>query len=470
MPLISFLGGDRMGRGWRIGYAPLLRIPLWALVTWWTAKGIWRCAVFVVRSWRVTAPLLVAWWLWRHLDWRTVLVATPLLAAAGALWWHLHPASLRLLLTDPVRAWWRRLACYRWRWTAAMTTCGLAVSFGGNRYTPHLVRVRANPVADRVTVRLLPGQTPDDYARVAPRLAYTFRVLDTRVQTTARPDRVVLVMLRRDPLAHLVAPLPVPDVADLDALALGMAEDGTVYRLRLADGHLLVAGSTGAGKGSVVWAVIAALAGGIRAGVVRLWVFDPKGGMELAAGAALFDRFCYANPAGMADTLEQAVGLMRERADRLRGHTRRHDATVADPTYVLVVDELAALTAYVTDRKTRDRIREALSLLLSQGRAVGFHVVGALQDPRKEVLPFRDLFTVRIGLRLAEAGMVDLALGDGAHQRGAACDRIPDTLPGVGYVVVDGRREPVRVRFAYHTDHDITALANRYTPPTRRTT
>ncbi|MFD2768608.1 hypothetical protein ACFSX1_31285, partial [Micromonospora eburnea] len=62
--------------------------------------------------------------------------------------------------------------------------------------------------------------------------------------------------------------------------------------------------------------------------------------------------------------------------------------------------ELAALTAYITDRKVRDRIKESLGLLLSQGRAVGVHVVAALQDPRKDVLPFRDLFPTRIGLRL----------------------------------------------------------------------
>jgi S-DNA-T family DNA segregation ATPase FtsK/SpoIIIE len=35
---------------------------------------------------------------------------------------------------------------------------------------------------------------------------------------------------------------------------------------------------------------------------------------------------------------------------------------------------------------------------------------------------------------------------------------IPDTLPGVGYVVIDGIAEPVRVRFAFHTDTDLTQL------------
>jgi S-DNA-T family DNA segregation ATPase FtsK/SpoIIIE len=65
---------------------------------------------------------------------------------------------------------------------------------------------------------------------------------------------------------------------------------------------------------------------------------------------------------------------------------------VTEPLVAVIIDELAALTAYCTDRDARRRIAAALSLLLSQGRAVGITLVGTLQDPRKEVLPFRDLF------------------------------------------------------------------------------
>lgn len=195
---------------------------------------------------------------------------------------------------------------------------------------------------------------------------------------------------------------------------------------------------------------------------MELWAFDPKGGMELAAGVPLFARFAYDDPDSMAGVLEEAVKRMRLRAARLRGVSRQHTPTVDDPLLVIVVDELAALTAYITDRKVRDRIREALGLLLSQGRAVGVHVVAALQDPRKDVLPFRDLFPTRIGLRLTEPEQVDMVLGDGARDRGAQCDRISESMPGVGYVVLDGMREPVRVRFSYLTDDDIRALGRDY--------
>jgi S-DNA-T family DNA segregation ATPase FtsK/SpoIIIE len=129
---------------------------------------------------------------------------------------------------------------------------------------------------------------------------------------------------------------------------------------------------------------------------------------------------------------------------------------------VLIIDELAALTAYLTDRKVRDRIRESLSLLLSQGRAVGVHVVAALQDPRKEVLSFRDLFPTRIALRMTEPEQCDLVLGDGARDRGALCDLIPETSPGIGFVVLDGVREPVRVRFSYLDDAQVDELAADY--------
>jgi DNA segregation ATPase FtsK/SpoIIIE, S-DNA-T family len=104
------------------------------------------------------------------------------------------------------------------------------------------------------------------------------------------------------------------------------------------------------------------------------------------------------------------------------------------------------------------RIETALGLLLSQGRTVGVVIVGAVQDPRKDVLPQRDLLTIRIGLRLNEAEHVQLVLGPGARNRGATCDLIPHSLPGVGYVEVDGVAEPVRVRFPFHSWDTITAL------------
>ena len=235
--------------------------------------------------------------------------------------------------------------------------------------------------------------------------------------------------------------------------------------MRLRGSHTLIAGATGAGKGSVLWSLIQGLGPAIRDGLVKLWVLDPKGGMELAAGRPLFDRFAYDRASDMADVLEDAVAVMQARARRLTGHTRLHAPSVAEPLIAVVVDELASLTAYA-ERDDKRRISAALSLLLSQGRAVGVVVIAALQDPRKEVLPFRDLFPTRIALALVESDQTDLVLGRGARIRGADCSRIPLSTPGIGWVWCDGEQEPARVRAGWVADDGIAAMVQAYTPGT----
>ncbi|WFE59649.1 FtsK/SpoIIIE domain-containing protein [Micromonospora sp. WMMD712] len=462
MPLINVIPGDKIPMAPMNVRLPAWRVPGWLLVFWWLARGLFRLTVLAVRYWWLTGPAALALWVRAEFG-GLVLAGVALAVAAGCVgWWRWHPSSWLRFGWYPLVARVRALVVYRRRWASVMATCGLATAFAGDRYVPQLLRVRCDRYGDELTVRLLPGQIPDDWGQAAERLAYAFRLRTGQARSTDRPDRVVLRLVRRDPLAEVVGPLPVAEVPDFDGLALGVDENGRTYRLRLSGSHVLIAGATGSGKGSVLWSLIRSVAAGIRSGLVEVWAFDPKGGMELATGVPLFARFAYDDPDSMAGVLEEAVKRMRVRAARLRGVTRQHVPTPEDPLLVLVVDELAALTAYITDRKVRDRIKEALGLLLSQGRAVGVHVVAALQDPRKDVLPFRDLFPTRIGLRLTEPEQVDMVLGDSARDRGALCDRIPESSPGVGFVVLDGVREPVRVRFAYLTDDDIRQLGRDY--------
>jgi S-DNA-T family DNA segregation ATPase FtsK/SpoIIIE len=280
-----------------------------------------------------------------------------------------------------------------------------------------------------------------------------------------RPGRIRLKFTRRDPLTEPLAALEPADKPDLTGLPVGRTEDGSPWRLRLLGTQLLVAGATGAGKGSVVWSLIRALGPAIRDRDVQVWAVDPKGGMELTPGAGLFTRFAYTDPEAMVTLLEDAVYLMRERAERLRcAGLRAHTPDPSDPLVVVVVDELAALTAYGGDRDLKRRAEAALQLLLSQGRAPGVLVVAAVQDPGKDVIGFRDLFPSRVALRLLEDVQVDMVLGRSARQRGAECDRIPASLPGIGYVVLEGVREPVRVRAAYVTDQDLAHMVERYRP------
>jgi S-DNA-T family DNA segregation ATPase FtsK/SpoIIIE len=61
-----------------------------------------------------------------------------------------------------------------------------------------------------------------------------------------------------------------------------------------------------------------------------------------------------------------------------------------------------------------------------------------------------------------------MILGRGAYDRGAHTHRINPATPGVAYVSVDGEPDPVRVRFAWHSDDQhIADTAARHAPTTR---
>ena len=330
-----------------------------------------------------------------------------------------------------------------------------------------LGKVAATRYTDRVHVRLVSGQSAADFADHAENLAHGFGAMLCRVRT-ARSGAVVLEFIRRDALAVLVPALPIPANPDLKALPVGRREDGLPWLVRLHGTHVLIAGATGAGKASLLWGLVRAMFPLMQTGLVRVLAADPKL-MELAYGRVIFESYgAYAaDPAAIAAMLDQAVADMQDRARRFAGRQRDHTPTIADPFTVVLVDEVAFLTAYQPDRKLKERIMLALATLTTQGRALGYCVVAALQDPRKDVLTIRNLFPDRIAMRLDEPEQVDMVLGDGARDRGAACELIspdPATGAGVAFVRLESDPDPVRVRAGWVTDADIRDLADQCIP------
>jgi S-DNA-T family DNA segregation ATPase FtsK/SpoIIIE len=441
-----------------------LRIPLLLLIVWWLIKKLTKIVVVLVRS--PVAMITIAVAALSVFGWRTagptLVAAVHVLVLAALLTLRLRwPELFEQHVYLVVRSRWRRWSIYRYKWPATMNFADLdRTRSDGSQYQPVLRSVHSTRAVDRVQARMLAGQVIDDWGKVSDRLCQTFGAEDCRVRSVpGRPHEVDLWFLIHDPLQAIVPPYQPESPVRLDALPIGLREDGEIYRLPLLGSHVLLVGATGAGKSEAEWAIIYQLSLAITDGIVQLWGIDPKA-MELAAGAPLFHRMAYRDPADYAELLEDAVLVMHERQQVLRGVTRLHTPTVAEPLIVIIIDELAALS-YVNERDLRRRIDNALGLLLSQGRAVGLSVIGAIQDPRKEVLPARDLFPVRIALRLTESEQVHLILGTGARDRGARADQIPYGLPGVGFVQIDGVPEPIRVRFAHVTDDHIRALAPR---------
>jgi S-DNA-T family DNA segregation ATPase FtsK/SpoIIIE len=381
------------------------------------------------------------------------------------VWRRAHRASFDRVLGRRVRSGWVRWWVYERRWRSTMLLSGLGKRTRVREGVPRIAAVESTPWGDRVLVRMLLGQCTEDFERVAPELGHSFGAEVCRVRED-RPGRVWLEFRTRDPLIEPVAALPIAEAVDLAAVPVGLQENGEPWRLRVLGTHLLLAGVTESGKSSVLWSLLRGLAPAIRDGLVVVWALDPKGGMELGPGEALFARFCAEDFDAMADILDEAVAVMQQRTRRCRQTgVRVHVPTVAEPLVLVVIDEVATLTAYQPDRKLRARIERSVALLLSQGRGPGVSVLAALQDPRTEVLGSRNLFPVRVALQLDEAGHVDMVLGPGSRDQGALCDKIPDGTRGVAYVRQTGVREPTRVRAAYVTNDDIAAMAAEYPAP-----
>ncbi|MFJ2028209.1 FtsK/SpoIIIE domain-containing protein [Streptosporangium sp. NPDC087985] len=437
----------------------VLRTP--AIVT--LVIFVWRLLAGLVRLvWRhpiaaavVAAPTVLAWlYGWQ---WGLGLVALVLIGLTG--WRVADRASFLRLMGRRLLAWWRLVWVYRRHWQPVMIISGLGRHVRGRDYLPRLVGLRCTSWADLVTVKMLTGQAVKDWSERTDHLAHGFGARSCRV-SIARAGRLLLVFPRRDPLAVPLSALPVPAVASVGPVEIGKREDGAPWRLKVHGTHVLIAGATGAGKGSVIWSTIRGLLPAVRAGLVDIWALDPKR-MELSFGRDLFgDRYA-ATPVDCAELLEAAVAVMQERADRFAGLQRSHTPTVDDPFVLVVVDEVAFLTAYQSDKGLKLRISAALATLTTQGRAVGVGVLAALQDPRKDVLNIRNLFPDKIALRLDESEQVDMVLGDGARDRGALADHIspiPAQGAGIAYVRLECSPEPIRVRAAYVSDADIRAM------------
>lgn len=284
-------------------------------------------------------------------------------------------------------------------------------------------------------------------------------------RATVHGEHIAALVLRLEYADALGQPfsLDLPTPWDRKTVPMGKDATGSLWSLRLGP-HTLVAGSSGSGKASLVWGLLLGLAEPIHSGLVEVWGIDRKGGMELALGRALLTRFA-ADAERSVILLEDAVTAMQQRASDLAGKTRQHTPSAENPTVVVLIDELAALTAYEPDRDLLRRANAALATLASQGRAVGFIVFACLQDPRKETLPARGLFTQTVGLRLRDRMETAMVLGDGAVAAGARCHEISPTTPGVAYVQPEDGSPPEHVRAGLITDDMIRDVAFRFAAP-----
>lgn len=413
---------------------------------WW-----WVAAIVMVISWLPPVPAV------------QVAFTLGCLAVVGLVGIWLTVTALRMPRRPDEK--WKRDVSRNIvaNWPSVATRVGLSVrDYGtGGAVVPAISTPTWDGWTCVVVVALPQGLGREHLQAQADLLAQAFAAQ----RATVGGDYIGSLALRLDYADVLEQPfsLDVPSAWDGKTVPMGMESTGGIWRLRLGP-HTLVAGASGSGKASLVWGLLLGLAEPIHAGLIEVWGIDRKGGMELALGHSLLTRFA-ADAERSVVLLEDAVTAMQQRARDLAGRTRQHTPGIDSPTVVVLIDELAALTAYETDRDLLRRANAALATLASQGRAVGFIVFACLQDPRKETLPARGLFTQTVGLRLRDRMETAMVLGDGAVDAGARCHEISPATPGVAYVLPEDGRPPERVRAGLITDDMIRDVASRYPAP-----
>jgi S-DNA-T family DNA segregation ATPase FtsK/SpoIIIE len=338
--------------------------------------------------------------------------------------------------------------------------------------TPLLLRVEANESWHRVKVQGLHGYTVESFENKAGALAVSFGSRSCQVYETDRKEKgtVWLEFARgEDKLEKTIPALAIPnsiDEIDYKAIPIGLTDHGDMWNIQILETHTLIAGLTGAGKGSVWWSIVRGLLPAIRDGHVELWGIDPKGGMELGFGRDLFTRYCSSGDLQeISNMLQEASAKMKERTNRFEGVKRLHEPDAEDPLIIIFIDEFSRLTAKMANTTLQTQIRTSLAEILNMGRAPGVSIIAALQTPTMEVNPLRDDFNNRVALALAAKRYVDMVLLEDARDRGALCDEIDYTnMPGTGYVINKNSLVPIRVRAANVTDDQIKEMARDYKP------
>ena len=254
----------------------------------------------------------------------------------------------------------------------------------------------AGPHITRYELRLAPGTKVAKIAQLKDDLAYALAATDIRILAPIPGKQAVGVEVpnARRRIVHLgdVFQDPPPDWSPL-TVWLGKDIAGRAIGADLAKmPHLLVAGTTGAGKSACVNAMLSSILLQATPHEVRLVLVDPKQ-VELNHYESIPHLLTpvITNPRMAANALQNLVKEMDQRysimslartrslpeLNRTRG--KRGEAPL--PYILCVIDELADLMMVAPAD-----VEDSIIRLAQKARAVGIHLVLATQSPRVDVI------------------------------------------------------------------------------------
>ncbi len=191
--------------------------------------------------------------------------------------------------------------------------------------------------------------------------------------------------------------------------------------------HMLVVGTPGSGKSEWLRVALASLMVTNTAETLQLLLIDPKRNAFCFAEGSPMLRAPIVVPNGSQDTSEILSELVTEMEERNQLLQSTHSKTLKDhirvtgqpaKRVIVICDEYAALLDGAS-KGERQQIEMKIKQLAQLGRAPGFHLILATQQPRANIVTpaIRSLLPAKIALRVTDAKESRIAIEErGAEQ------------------------------------------------------
>ena len=340
--------------------------------------------------------------------------------------------------------------------------------------TAQVTEIHPGPVVTRYDLEPAPGVKVSSIASRSNDIALALKATSVRVLAPVPGKGAVGIEIPNDKaimvkLREILESPALQKYHSALAFALGKSVSGEACVGDLAQmPHLLVAGSTGAGKSVCIHSLILSILYRSSPDLVKLVLIDPKR-LELTAYEGIPHIYDPRNPASQAavitvpkeaaKALQRMIRVMELRYEafakanvrNIDGYNEKRAEEGLPPEHyiVVIIDELADLMLTVPKE-----IEDCVQRLAQMARAVGIHLVLATQRPSVDVITgvIKANLPSRIALRVASQTDSRVIIDSG----GAEC------LLGSGDMLFlpSGSPQTLRVQGAYVSPREVESVVN----------